>query len=122
VIFDTNFLIYISKNILSIDELIPPDSNAKISVISYIEAMGFAFGSEKGRDYMAQVCSSCEVVELSDEIIKQTIQLRATHKIKLPDAIIYSTALVENRPLLTNNISDFKSIPYKVELINPFNQ
>ncbi|WP_158288349.1 type II toxin-antitoxin system VapC family toxin [Mucilaginibacter psychrotolerans] len=120
-IFDTNILIYISKNILRIDELIPPASNAKISVISYIEAMGFAFGSAKGRNYMAQVCSSCEIVELSDEITKQTIQLRASHKIKLPDAIIYSTALVENLPLLTNNISDFKSLPHKVELINPFN-
>jgi predicted nucleic acid-binding protein len=60
------------------------------------------------------------IVSLTDEIAEATIRLRTLNKIKLPDAIIYATALVQNLPLLTNNIADFKSLGDKVELINPF--
>lgn len=44
----------------------------------------------------------------------------ANHRIKLADALIYATALVERKPLLTNNIQDFKSLNEGVELVNPF--
>ena len=70
--------------------------------------------------YMQAICSSCQMLNLSDEIIMQTIFLRKNYKTKLPDAIIYSTALVHNLPLLTNNIKDFKSLGGQVKLIDPF--
>ena len=119
-IFDTNVLIYISKNILKIGELITEDANAHISVILYIEAMGFSFDSVKGQYYMQEICGSCQIIHLSDLIIQETINIRRNNRIKLPDAIIYAAALVQNLPLLTNNIADFKSIGNKVELVNPF--
>jgi predicted nucleic acid-binding protein len=70
---------------------------------------------------MERICSSCQIVGLSDAIIRETIKLRTHNRIKLPDAIIYATAIAEGGPLFTNNISDFKNLPSKVELINPFN-
>jgi predicted nucleic acid-binding protein len=120
VIFDTNILIYISKNILKITNLIPPNSSAQISVISYVEALGFSFETEMAEQYMQDICSSCQILPLSDSIIQETIIIRKRNRIKLPDAMIYATALVQNLPLLTNNIADFKSLGNKVELIDPF--
>ncbi|GGH20477.1 type II toxin-antitoxin system VapC family toxin [Mucilaginibacter phyllosphaerae] len=119
-IFDTNILIYISKNILKITDLIPPNSSAQLSVISYIEAIGFSFETEIAEQYMQDICASCQIITLSDLIIQETISLRKHRRIKLPDAIIYATALVQKTPLLTNNIADFKSLGNIVELIDPF--
>ena len=119
-IFDTNILVYISKNILKIDQIITPDVNPAISIISYIEALGFPFATKEDQLYMQKICSSCRLINLSDLIVLETINLRKKHRIKLPDAIIYATASVENLPLLTNNIKDFKLIDSSVELINPF--
>lgn len=117
-IFDTNVLIYLSNSTLSVKTIF--STEAKISVISKIEALGFAFKNLDESEFLLDLCNELYVIPLSDEIAEETIRLRANYKIKLPDAIIYATALVERLPLLTNNIADFKPLPNKVELINPF--
>jgi predicted nucleic acid-binding protein len=119
VIFDSNILIYISKNILKIENLITSNISPSISIISYIEVLGFPFATNEDQLYMQKICSSCKLIYLSDLVVLETI-MRKEYRIKLPDAIIYATALIENLPLLTNNIADFKSINRDVELINPF--
>ncbi len=119
-IFDTNILVYMSKNILKIENLISADIKPSISIISQIEALGFPFASHQDQFYMQAICSFYNVIPLSDLIASETIDLRKKYRIKLPDAVIYATALIENVPLLTNNIKDFKSIDRNVELINPF--
>jgi predicted nucleic acid-binding protein len=120
VIFDTNILIYISQNILKVEGLISDEIKPQISIISYIEALGFPFASNIDKFYMEQICASCKVLPLSDTIVQQTIYLRTKYKIKLPDAIIYATAVIEQLPLMTNNTADFKLLDGKVKLINPF--
>lgn len=82
--------------------------------------MGFSFETEIAERYMQEICSSCQIIPLSESVIQETITIRKQYRIKLPDAIIYATALVQNLPLLTNNIADFKSLGNKVELIDPF--
>ena len=119
-IFDTNILIYISQNILKIENLIGEDIQPQISIISYIEAIGFPFANDLDKFYMEQICASCKVISLSDTIVRETIRLRTKYKIKLPDAIIYATSVVDGLPLLTNNTADFKLLDGKVKLINPF--
>ncbi|HJP62312.1 MAG TPA: type II toxin-antitoxin system VapC family toxin [Mucilaginibacter sp.] len=118
-IFDTNVLIYLSKNVLSLDKILT--YNASISVITKIEALGFSFSKVEERRLLRDICNELEIVPLTDLIAIETIRLRSKNKIKLPDAIIYATALVLKEPLLTNNVADFKSLDPKVELINPFN-
>jgi predicted nucleic acid-binding protein len=50
------------------------------------------------------------ISNINSKVIDKTIEIRKTHKIKLPDAIIAATALVNNQTLLTRNIGDFKNI------------
>jgi predicted nucleic acid-binding protein len=60
---------------------------------------------------IADLVSNCAIMELSDEIIEKTIELRRKVKIKLPDAIIAATAIVHNLTLLSTNDSDFLKVP-----------
>lgn len=118
-IFDTNVIIFISKNIIKVENLISPNIKPSISIITYIEALGYKFETTEDLLYMQQICSSCQLVNISDLIVLETINLRKKHRIKLPDAIIYATAIVENVPLLTNNTKDFIALDGGVKLINP---
>ena len=117
-IFDTNILIYLSKYILSPQKILI--QQAKISVITKIEVLGYQFKSIEEYSLLSNLCHELPVIPLTDDIADETINLRRDNKIKLPDAIIYATALVEGLPLVTNNISDFKSLNRNVKLIDPF--
>ena len=61
--------------------------------------------------------ASSIVLPLSDTVVQKTIELRKTHKIKLPDAVIDATAIVYDLTIITRNISDFEKIP-GLEVIN----
>ncbi len=117
-IFDTNVLIYLSKHTLSLEAILKEE--AKISVITQIEALGYPFKNKFEHELLADICSVLPIISLSDSVAKETIRLRAKNRIKLPDAIIYATALVEGLPLLTNNTDDFIKLGDRVKLIDPF--
>lgn len=51
------------------------------------------------------------VLDLTADIVEQTIAIRKAHKTKLPDAIIAATAIVYDLTLITHNTQDFKNIP-----------
>lgn len=59
------------------------------------------------------------IVAMDYEIKKQTIKIRKTSKIKLPDAIIAATSRVNKCILITKNIQDFKNVN-GLEIVNPF--
>jgi len=118
VIFDTNVLIYLSKFTLDPEKILKEKS--AISVITKIEALGYAFPNLEEHDLLRAICNEMDVIPLTDEISEETIKLRTKNRVKLPDAIIYATALVPDMPLPTNNIVDFKSLGNKVKIIDPF--
>lgn len=117
-IFDTNVLIYLSKYALEPERIL--NQASAISIITKIEVLGFKFQNNDEHQLLLSICRELNVISLTDLIAEETINLRQNNRIQLPDAIIYATALVENVPLLTNNIKDFKAIDRDVELINPF--
>jgi len=82
------------------------DDDPCISVISKIELLGFRLVTTEIKDFV----KSSLVIGLTDEIIDQTISLRKTYRIQLPDAVIASTAIVSGLTVLTRNFSDFKRI------------
>lgn len=82
------------------------DDEPKISVINKIELLGFA----KSTKAIVTFVNASFIFDLDNSVINKTIELRKTHKIKLPDAIIAATAIVHNLTLITHNISDFKQI------------
>ena len=82
------------------------DDEINISAISKIELLGFSFVEQTIIDFV----SFAEVYPIDDETIDKTIDLRKKYKIKLPDAIIAATAIINNFTLITHNVKDFQKI------------
>ncbi len=64
--------------------------------------------------------ANSNTIGINSDIIAETIRIRKSYKIKLPDAIIAATALVNQYTLLSDNDVDFKKIP-DLKYINPRN-
>lgn len=85
------------------------DEIPNISVITKIEVLGFN-GPTQATQLLKGFVNDSIVIDLSDEIVDNCIELRKSFKIKLPDAIIASTAIINGLILITHNTVDFKNI------------
>lgn len=90
------------------------DDYPYISVINKIELLSRADVPKAIKAFLA----ATTVIPLDDSIVEQTISLRKKYKIKLPDAIIAATAVINRQILITQNIKDFRNIK-GLQLINP---
>ena len=81
-----------------------------ISVINRIELLGFKGLSGNESEALNSFISNSTIFDLEEDIILETIKIRKMYKIKLPDAIIAATCLINNYSLITNNIKDFDRI------------
>ena len=94
------------------------DEIPNISVISKIEVLSFRT-TEAEYQFLKRFCNDALMLELNEEIIDKTIDIRIANKLKTPDAIIAATALVHNMVLITRNVADFQKVP-GLTVINPF--
>ncbi|MEZ0540589.1 type II toxin-antitoxin system VapC family toxin [Fibrella arboris] len=117
-LIDTNAIIDFSENKLPasgkafLSEIL--DSEPCISVVTKIELLGFAGIGQPIIDFVNESL----VIGLTDEVVEQTIALRKKHKIKLPDAIIAATALLQKATIGSHNIRDFQNIK-KLKCVDP---
>jgi predicted nucleic acid-binding protein len=120
-LLDTNIVIYLSQGKLRTSDFAKNGGELYISSMTYIEALGFAFPSQDAEKEVAEICEDLDRFFLTREIEKQTINIRKSKKIKLPDAVIAATAIVHNLTLVTANSDDFKNIP-ELKILNPLNR
>ena len=80
-----------------------------ISVISQIEVLGYN-APVAAQKLLADFMNDAEIAQLSEVIVQKTIEIRKLHKIKLPDAIIAATALVNGYQLISRDTNDFKNV------------
>ena len=118
-LIDTNLLIDFQNKVIPQDGLAYVakmlDESFIISFITYIEFLGYVNASETLKEFI----SIAEVIGINQLIINQTILIRKSSRIKLPDAIIAATAMVNDLTLISRNIKDFKDIA-DLKLINPY--
>jgi len=113
-LIDTNVAIYYFGLTLStesekfIDQILC--AGYYISVINRIELLGFKRISENEADAFNSFISNSIILDLEEEVIIETIKLRKKYNIKLPDAIIAATCIVNDCSLITNNLKDFEQI------------
>jgi predicted nucleic acid-binding protein len=91
------------------------DEDFTVSFITYIEFLGYKDATQDNKDFIELAA----VIDINKAIIDTCIELRKTHHIKLPDAIIASTALVYNLTIITNNEKDFENIK-DLKFVNPY--
>lgn len=85
----------------------------QISVVTRIEVLS-------KNNHLQEFILEATVLPLMEEVIIKTIEIRQKHKIKLPDAIIAATAIVNKLKLLTHNTKDFNHIK-GLTIVDPFN-
>jgi predicted nucleic acid-binding protein len=90
-----------------------------ISVITEIELLCWRTATEDDIDVLNNFILNSIVYDLDQEIKLKTIEIRKNFRLKLPDAVIAASALVNDHVLITNNLADFNKVS-KLKVIDPF--
>ncbi len=124
-LIDTNLLIYALSGNASAAVLSQIDSaiadNAHFSVITRMELLGWSGHTPDSRRATEALLMQLTEISLTPAIVEAVIAIRTSIAIKLPDAIIAASALVEHLPLMTRNTDDFKRIANLV-VLDPFSE
>jgi hypothetical protein len=122
------FLLESNPIIYYLNQQLPPAGRAFVdqltidgaaySVMTRLEVLGFCMLPDQ-RLRSERMLALFAELPIDDPVIETAITLRSTLKIKAMDALIASTALIHNLPLVTHNSRDFQAIA-GLTLIDPF--
>ncbi len=119
-LIDTNAIIdYLDNKLPDRSNKFIDNISSKIAVISRIELLSWPNASQNQILVLESFINESVVYPLDELIIVKTISIRKVHKIKLPDAIIAATAIVNGLTLISRNTKDFVNIP-DLDVINPY--
>jgi predicted nucleic acid-binding protein len=104
---DTNFLIHLNQGEPFVESFL--DYGFAVSFITEIELLGAFSITKIQRNQFKDLLDDCLVLDMNYQIKQKCIDIRKKYKIKIPDAIIASTAIVYNIPLITSD-KDFDKI------------
>jgi len=117
-VFDTNIVIDALNGITHVDTEYGLYERVLISQITWMEVMvGTDEGDLKTRNFLE---TYFEIIAIDTTVAEYAVQLRRTHRLRLPDAIIFATAKAYSATLVTRNTKDFKvewdaiRIPYQL--------
>ena len=121
-LLDTNILIYHLKGDIPQREIEKIESILKhsfiISVITKIEFLGWRKHTVDGFLKAQEFLRHAAIIPVDSDLADLAIELRRNNNIKLADALIAATALLNNLVLVTGNEEDFKAIE-ELEIYNP---
>jgi predicted nucleic acid-binding protein len=120
-LFDTNILIDYLNGIpaakTELDRYIGKDDKA-ISVITWMEVL---VGTTPETDNATRgFLAGFQSLPIDALVASRSVEIRKSHKIKLPDAIVWASAQVHDRILVTRNTKDFAAdepgvrVPYRL--------
>lgn len=122
-LLDTNILIYYWNGEIPPSELDVVEDVLRhsftVSIITKIELLGWRKHTSEGFIKAREFLSRAEVIFIDEDVAELTIELKRTKNIKLADALIASTALLNDLVLATRNVDDFSMID-GLEIYNPF--
>jgi predicted nucleic acid-binding protein len=117
-LLDSNILIYAAQPEHAALRRFIAEHAPAVSVISYIEVLGFDRLKESERSLLEEFFEAAEILSLSDDVVQQAVRLRQQRRMSLGDSIVAATALVHGRTLVTCNTEDFRWIP-NLSLLDP---
>jgi len=117
-VFDTNIVIDALNGVPDADAEYSRYERVLISRITWMEVLVGAEGDDSElRDFLE---THFEIVPLDLAVAESAVQLRRAYRLRLPDAIIWATAHVNDAVLITRNTKDFNvdwdgvRVPYTV--------
>lgn len=104
-VFDTNIVIDALNGVAEADDEYSRYERVLISRVTWMEVLIGAEGDDAElRDFME---THFEIIPLDLSVAETAVQLRREHRLRLPDAIIWATARVNDGVLVTRNTKDF---------------
>ena len=107
-LLDTNIVLYLLNGDQTIAELIH-EKQLYISFVTELELLSYSRLSDEDQSQIRSFVNECRVINITEQIKKQTIEIRREHKVKLPDSIIAATSKYLDVPLITSD-QGFKKI------------
>ena len=98
-LLDTNIVLYLLGGKLTDQDI--PSGSYSISVVTELELLSYPTMSTREEAQIRKFLDQISIVGLTREIKANTIALRKSYKLKLPDAIICSAALCTGAILVT---------------------
>lgn len=124
-LLDTNVLIYYWNGDIPSIELEKVESILKhsfiVSIVTKIELLGWNKHTPEGFIKAKEFIGHAKIIFVDDELADLTIDLRRNYRIKLADALIAATALMNDLVLVTRNEDDFSTLN-NLEIYNPFKE
>jgi predicted nucleic acid-binding protein len=107
-LFDTNILIdYLNGRDAARTEL-GRYQHKLISAITWMEVL-VGVANEAEGDVVEMFLRDFRVVDVTRGIARDAVALRRTHRMRLPDAVIWASARAESALLVTRNTKDFST-------------
>ena len=104
-VFDTNIVIDALNGVPEVDDEYSRYERVLISRITWMEVLVGAKGDDAVlRDFLA---TRFDILPIDLPIAEVAVTLRRAHRIRLPDAVIWATAQVNDAVLVTRNTKDF---------------
>ena len=103
IVLDTNIVLYLLNGDQELSHILN-GMQLFISVITEIELLGYNGISDEDKVKIKYFISECSVISLNSEIKDICITIKQKAKAKTPDAIVASTALFLQLPLITADI------------------
>ncbi len=117
-LLDSNIIIYAAQSEhRALRQFIETHTPA-VSVVSYIEVLGYHKLTEDDRRFLEQFFRAAEQLPLSEAVVQWAVKLRQQRKMSLGDSTVAGTAIVHARTLVTHDTSDFRWIE-EIQLLDP---
>ncbi len=117
-VFDTNIVIDALNGLSEADDEYVRYERVLISRITWMEVLAGAQADDtQVRDFLETLF---EIIPLDLTVAEAAVEMRRTHRMRLPDAIIWATAKANNAVLVSRNTRDFDPtwddirVPYKI--------
>jgi len=117
-LLDSNIIIYAAQPEHAALRQFIETHTPTVSVISYIEVLGYHKLTEDDRPFLEQFFQTAERLPLSESVVQWAVKLRQRRKMSLGDSIVAGTAIAHERTLVTRNTDDFRWIE-EIKLLDP---
>jgi hypothetical protein len=105
-VFDTNILIDYLKGVDAAEAELGRYRERYVSAVTWMEVL-IGSRSEAETDVIGMFLRDFKVIDISRRVSRETIDVRRTYRLRLPDAIIWASARVESALLVTRNRKDY---------------
>jgi predicted nucleic acid-binding protein len=117
-LFDTNILVDYLNAVPEARAELQRYTEKAVSIVTWMEVM---VGADQDLEAATRsFLRGFDIVAVDEQVAERAVSLRRSHRIKLPDAVIWATAQVHAMLLVTRNTKDFPDddpgvrAPYKL--------